>query len=240
VSARTGKAITAPALVDGTTTSGTRLITVKTGFAGRMTANKGGMKNVTMGPQAALTPGALSSAGLKNACTTGVDLPNVKVYPVNIPAGTIVARFALRDADVGTVGDDNDMGLLTPAGTWVYSGNDGSNESVQVVSPAAGSYKVCVVAYGGAASMTHKLSSWVVTTADASSTLNVMLPGQVYANGTATVGVAWSGLSTGQRYLGGFQLKDAGGLVQATTVVQVNTAGAPPLATPVAVATKVK
>ena len=240
VTSRAGKAITAPALLTGTTTSGTRLITVKTGFAGRMSANKGGMKNVTMGPQAALTPDALSSAGLKTACINGADLPNVKVYPVNIPAGTIVARFALRDADVGTAGDDNDLLLLAPDNTSVYSGNDGSNELVQMVSPAAGSYKVCVLAYGGAAVMTHKLSSWVVTTADASSTLNVLLPSQVYAGGTATVGVAWSGLATGQRYLGGFQLKDAGGLVQATTVVQVDTGAAAPLAQPSAVSTKVK
>jgi len=230
VSARTGKAITAPALLTGTTTSGTRLITVKTGFSGRMAANKGGMKNVTMLRQAALTPGALTSAELKTACVAGADRANVKVYPVTIAAGTIVARFALRDADVGTAGDDNDMGLLAPDNTWVYSGNDGSNESVQVASPAAGNYKVCVGAYGGAASMTHQLSSWVVTAADASSTLNVMLPSQVYAGSTATVGVAWSGLSTGQRYMGGFQLKDAGGLVQATTVVNVDTSGAAPLA----------
>ena len=240
VSARTGKAITAPALLTGTTVSGTRLITVKTGFAGRMTANKGGMKNVTMGSQAALVPGALTSAGLKAACIAGGDLPNVKVYPVSIPAGTIVARFALRDADVSTAGDDNDMGLLTPGGTWVYSGNDGSNESVQLASPVAGDYKVCVVAYGGAATMTHKLSSWVVTVADASSTLNVLLPSQVYAAGTATVGVAWSGLATGQRYMGGFQLKDAGGVVQATTVVNVDTSGAAPLSQLVPVSTKLK
>nr|WP_316641413.1 S8 family serine peptidase [uncultured Roseateles sp.] len=230
VTARAGKAITAPALLTGTSTSGTRLVTVKTGFAGKMTANKGGMKNVTVGAQFGLAPGALTSAGLKTACTNGVDLPNVKVYNVAIPAGTIVARFALRDADVGTVGDDNDMGLLTPNGTWVYSGNDGSNEAVQVDSPAAGNYKVCVVAYGGAATMTHKLSSWVVGVGDPAG-LNVMLPGQVFAAGTSTVGFAWSGLGANGRYVGGAQFKDAGGVVQATTVVRVDT-GAAPLSEP--------
>ena len=240
VSARAGKAITAPALLTGTTLSGTRLITVKTGFSGRMSANKGGMKNVAMGSSVALVAGGLDSAALKSACIAGVDTASVKVYPVTIPAGTIVARFALRDADVGTAGDDNDMGLLAPDNTWLYSGNDGSNEQVQMASPVAGNYKVCVLAWGGAASMTHQLSSWVVTAADASSTLNVMLPSQVYAGSTATVGVAWSGLSTGQRYLGGFQLKDAGGLVQATTVVQVDTGAAAPLAQPATVSTKVK
>ena len=230
VSARTGKSISAPTSLTGTTTSGTRLITVRTGFSGRMSANKGGMKAVTVGSTVALAPGAMSSAQLKTACTAGVDLANVKVYPVTVPAGTIVARFELRDADVGAVGDDNDMMILAPDSSSVYSGNDGSNEAVEVLGPAAGAYKVCVVAYGGAATMTHKLSSWIVTAADASGTLNVLLPGNAVAGGTATVGVAWSGLAAEGRYVGGFQLKDLSGTVQTNTVVRVTTTTAAPVA----------
>jgi hypothetical protein len=86
------------------------------------------------------------------------------------------------------------------------------------------------VAWAGAPTMTHKLSSWLVTSADASSTLNVLLPGNAVSGGTSTVGVAWSKLSTGNRYLGGFQLKDPAGVVQATTLVRVDTTGAAPLA----------
>lgn len=230
VTARLGKAIEAPSLITGTTTSGTRLVTIKTAFSGRMSANKGGMKAVTLGPTTALTPGGMSSAQLKTACTNGIDLPSVKVYPVSIGPGTIVARFELRDANVGTAGDDNDMGLLAPDGTWIYSGNDGSNESAQVSTPAAGNYKLCVAAYGGAASMTHQLSSWVVTTADVSNSLLVMLPGAVYAGSTATVGLRWSGLAVGNRYLGGVQYKDLSGSVQATTVLLIDTSSAAPLA----------
>ena len=229
VTARTGKAISAPTDITGTTASGTRLITVKTGFTGRMTANKGGMLPVTMGPATALSPGALSSAGLRTACLAGTDTANVKVYPVTVPAGAIVARFELRDAD-SNVGDDHDLGLLAPDGSFVFSGNDGSNEAVQMINPAAGSYKVCVVSYGGAAPMSHRLSSWVVSAADASTSLNVLLPGNVVAGSTATVGVAWSGLPTGGRYVGGFQLKDLAGVVQTGTVVRVNTNGAAPVA----------
>ena len=229
VTARSGKPIDVVAQINGNTNSGTRLITVKTGFAGRMTANKGGLKDVTMGPTVALVGAQLDSAQLKAVCTTGVDTASTKVYPVTIPAGTIVARFALRDADVGTAGDDNDMMLLAPDGSSVYSGNDGSAEAVQVSSPAAGSYKVCVQAYGGAASMTHKLSSWVVTTADAASNLNVMLPGTVYSGSTATVGISWAGLTTGSRYVGGVQFKDASGVVQATTALRVEPNGGLPL-----------
>ena len=230
VTAKTGNPIVAPASVTGTTTSGSRLITLATGISGRISANKGGMKAVTMGALASLTPGALGSAALKTICTAGVDTASVKVYPVTIAAGTIVAKFALRDADVGAAGDDNDMMLLAPSGASVYSGNDGSNESVQMVAPAAGSYKVCVTAYGGAATMTHRLSSWVVTTADASSTLNVLLPGNVAVGSTATAGISWNSLATGGRYLGGVQFKDPGGTVRANTVVQVDTAGVAPLA----------
>ena len=227
VTARTGKAVSITSDVTGSTTAGTRLLTVKTGFSGRMTANKGGMLPVTMGPATQLAPGALSSAGLRAACVAGNDVANVKVYPVTVPAGTIVARFEMRDADVN-VGDDHDLGLLAPDGSFVYSGNDGSNEAVQMINPAAGSYKVCVVAYGGGSPMSHRLSSWVVTAADASSSLNVLLPGNAVAGSTATVGVAWSGLATGGRYVGGFQLKDPAGAVQSGTVVRVNTNGSAP------------
>ncbi|CAN5147232.1 hypothetical protein BH11PSE10_BH11PSE10_07500 [soil metagenome] len=229
VTAKIGKAISAPEQLTATSTSGSRLITIGTNFAGRPTANKGGLKDVTMGPVASLVPGAPSSAQLKAACVAGVDTASVKVYPVAISAGTIVARFALRQADVSDAADDNDMGLLSPSGAWTYSGNDGSNEAVQVSAPAAGNYKVCVGAYGGGATMTHKLSSWVVTPSDVGGRFTVLLPGTVYVNGTATVGVSWSGLLTGQRYLGGFQLKDASGIVQTTTAVRIETNGGVPL-----------
>ncbi|MDC6170546.1 S8 family serine peptidase [Paucibacter sp. XJ19-41] len=231
VSARIGKGVSAPALLTATTASGSRLVTVRTGFSGRMTANKAGLKAATLGNQADLSPAAMTSAQLRTACTAGNDLPNVKVYDVAVPAGTIVARFALRDADVGAAGDDNDLGLLTPAGAWVYSGNDGSNEAVEVASPAAGNYKVCVVAYGGASTMSHRLSSWVVTPTDIGGKFNVMLPSQVYSNGTATVGLSWSGLPASGRFVGGAQFKDVSGAVQATTVVRVDT-GAAPLSEP--------
>jgi len=98
-----------------------------------------------------------------------------------------------------------------------------------MVAPVAGNYKVCVLAWGGT-SMTHTLNSWVVTTADASSSLNVLLPGSVVAGGTATVGITWSGLVNGGRYLGGVQYKDPTGAVVGTTTVNVAPGGAMPTA----------
>jgi subtilisin family serine protease len=231
VTAQVGNPISAPASITGNTNSGSKVLTVATGFAGKLTANKGGLKDVTLGASNTLSPAGLSSASLKAACTAGSDTASVKVYPVSILANTVVARFALRQVDVSGATDDNDMGLLAPDGTWVYSGNDGSNESVQVLSPAAGSYKVCVTAWGGTPSMSHRLSSWVVTTSDTAvpSNLNVLLPGQVFTNSTAAVGLSWSGLTTGSRYMGAVQFKDAGGVVRATTAVRIEPNGGLPL-----------
>jgi hypothetical protein len=226
IQAKVGKAIIAPSDMTSDKVSGSKLFLVKTGFSGRMGSIKGGLKEVSMGSQVSLVPGPLNSANLKTACTAGADTASVKVYNVNIPAGTIVARFALRQADVGSSIDDHDMGILSPNGTWTYSGNDGSNESVQLSSPAAGNYKVCVVAYGGLPVMTHKLSSWVVTPSDVGGKFVVALPSKVVAGNNTTVGVSWSGLSDNQRYLGGAQFLDLNNAVQATTVVRVETGAA--------------
>lgn len=221
---RTGKAILSPALITGNTVSGTRLVTVNTNFAGRMTADKGGLVNVTLSGVASLQPDSLSSTQLKAACTAGVDTASVKIHKFTIPAGALVARFALRSEDVSDMSDDNDLGLLAPDGSFVYSGNAGSVEQVQLLNPAAGEYKACVVAYGGGAVMTHKLSSWIVDPANpATGRFTVMLPSQVYVGGTATVGLSWSGLPSGGRYLGAVAFKDLAGIRQATTVVQVQT-----------------
>ncbi len=238
LTARTGKTINAPAQVTGTTVSGSRLITIGTNFSGRPSADSG-LKDVVMLPTASLTPSPLSSAALRTACTAGTDTASIKVYPVTVPENTIVARFELRNQDTGATGDDNDLAIVGPGSTWVYSGNEASNEAVQIASPAAGEYKVCVLAYAGAATMTHRLSTWVVTTADATPRLRVALPGVVYSGSTATVGVAWNGLNATGRYVGGVRFKDAAGAVQATTVLRITPGASTPAATPT-VAAKLK
>ena len=226
INLRVGKAVTSPALISGNTVSGTRLITVNTNFAGRMTADKAGLVNVTLSDPASLQPNQLNSAALKTVCTAGVDTPSVKIHKFNVPAGTLVARFVLRNEDVSNANDDNDLGVLAPDGDFTYSGNAGSSEEVQLLNPAAGEYKACVVAYQGGAVMSHKLSSWIVNPSSiATGKFTVMLPSQVYVGGTATVGLSWSGLQPGGRYLGAIAFKDLTGLRQATTVVQVQTPG---------------
>lgn len=227
VQAKVGKPISAPSEFTDTKVSGSKLFTVKTGFAGKMGVTKGGMKDVTMSAPVVLT--ADENADLAALCVAGSDTPAVKVHNFTVPAGTIVARWALRDADVLPVASDHDLVVVGPAGTVVgNSGGATSKEQVQLVAPAAGNYKVCVQAFAGAASMTHSLSSWVVKTGDGAG-LNAFVPTAVYSGGTATVGISWSGLTTGKRYVGGVQFQDAGGTTQATTTLRVSTDGSLPV-----------
>jgi len=203
--------------------SGSKLFAVKSGYNGVMTSAKGGLKEATVGDQVTLAALPTSSAALKTLCQAGANTAAVRVYPITVPANTVVVRAALFQQD-SNAGDDHDMGLLAPNGTWVYSGNDGSGESAQIASPAAGTYKACVVAYGSnVASMKHRLNSWVVTTSDAANKLTVVVPSKVVAGVNTTVGMSWSGLAQNKRYLGGAQFKDAGGTVRATTVLRIET-----------------
>jgi len=203
--------------------SGSKLFAVKAGYNGVMTATKGGLKEATVGEQVTLAALPTTSAALKTLCQAGANTSAVRVYPITVPANTVVVRAALFQQD-SNAGDDHDLGLLAPDGTWVYSGNDGSGESAQIASPAAGTYKACVVAYGSnVASMKHRLNSWVVTTSDAANKLTVVVPSKVVAGVNTSVGMSWSGLAQNKRYLGGAQFKDAGGTVRATTVLRIET-----------------
>ena len=228
LTAKVGKAIVAPAELTSDRVSGSKLFNVKTGFAGRMTAIKGGLKAATLGDSVTLAPN--DAANALSVCKAGVDTANVKVHQVTIAAGTVAARFALRNSDTSHgAADDFDLVMVNAAGVKVgESGNGGSNEAMQITSPEAGNYKVCVHAYAGPeASMSYRLSSWLVTSADIGGNFKVALPGKVVSGGNVVIGMSWSGLGNGERYLGAAQFLDAGGKVQATTALRVETGAAP-------------
>jgi hypothetical protein len=89
--------------------------------------------------------------------------------------------------------------------------------------PAAGTYKVCVFGYdpqGGQAE--YKLSQWVLNAGSTGGNFKVTLPGISYVNGTGTVGMSWSGLETGKRYLGAVNYM-LGTARKGTTTLEVDT-----------------
>ena len=177
-----------------------------------------------MSPEASLTPGAVDGSILEALCRDDVPSPYHASYTFTVPAGTLVARFALRSADVSSPRDDNDLVVVLPDNSTIYSGNATSDEAVQLLSPMPGTYKACVLAYAGTAPMKHRLSSWIVGPGDGAG-LKLLTPASVYAGGTASLGLSWSGLSTGKRYVGGVQYLGPNGEAAATNAVRVDTDG---------------
>jgi hypothetical protein len=239
IQARSGRPVLAPEIVSAERVSGTRVMSVTTGFAGYMGYAKGGLKEVSrlaLNVKEAPDGSVDSTAQVAAACNAGG--AGVRVVSTPVPANAVVARFETFDRDTaGGGGHDLDLAVLNSAGALVaYSGHGGSNESITLVKPAAGTYKVCVVGYTSAngVSTDFTLSSAVVSTSDVGGNLKVSTPARVYAGGTASVPLSWSGLATGKRYLGGVQLLDAAGAVASTTILNIETDDPVPVAASVA------
>jgi len=228
VVARSGKPIIAPAFFSSDRATGSKALSVTTGFAGKMTSSVGGLKEIvrttnTISPAPAGAIDAL--AQMADACHRG--LYGARVTPVTFTADTMAAQFELFDRDTtGQGGDDLDLVLINASGQLAaYSATYGSDETIALAAPPAGNYRVCVLGYSTASgrSTTYGLHSVVVNSTDKGGNLRAMVPANVYAGGKATVAVSWSGLPTGKRFLGGVRLHDASGAVGSTTVLQVET-----------------
>ncbi len=223
-----GTSLAAIPLVSSEAATGSKVLTLGTGFTGALVGVKSGLVEAvrqarTIGQAAT---GAAASAACKAGGATGVN-----VHSVVIPAGTLAARFATYDAETtGGANTDMDMEVYNAANVLVgSSGNEGSNEQVELRLPAAGTYKVCVIGYapqGGQADYT--LSSWVLAPGLSNGGFKALMPGTAYTGGTASVSLSWSNLAEGKRHLGavGYQVA---GVVQGVTVVEVNTNDPVPL-----------
>lgn len=188
-----GTLIAAPAAVKGTGTTGSATIPVQFGFAGPYTATAHGLVPVTQ------TPGTISQD------------PD-RTYPSSDDgAGVVKLPFTLQGVDLARwtlnlPGDDDlDLYLLGPNGKQVASsGGSGTNEKIELVAPADGTYTLVVHGWGvGKPDTPFTVKSWLVPTASGGS-LTVTSGGSATAviGATQQVGVAWSGLTAGTSYLG--------------------------------------
>lgn len=228
VVARSGKLIIAPAFFSSDRASGSKALSITTGFSGKMGSTVGGLKEIvrsanTVAPAPA---GAIDTlAQMADACHRG--LYGVRVTPVTFTANTMAAQFELFDRDTsGNGGDDLDLVLVDATGNLAaYSATYGSDETIALAAPPAGSYRLCTLGYSTASggSTSYGLHSVIVNTTDKGGNLRALVPANVYAGGKATVAVSWSGLPTGKRFLGAVRLLDASGAIGSTTVLQVET-----------------
>jgi len=137
---------------------------------------------------------------------------------VNVPAGTTLARFALFDANV-SVPSDLDIEVLDPAGKSVgTSGGPTSAESVTLTKPAAGTYTVRITAFDVPASGTgFTLFSWALGST-AAGNMTVAAPAMATTAKPGAIGLSFTGLVKGTKYLGAIDYTGAEAMPQSTLV----------------------
>lgn len=219
-------------LINSDKPAATRLLGVTSAISGPMTAAVAGFSEVKR------TPLTLAQ-GAQDKLKTVVDIvgqcsaksAGTLLVPFTVDAGTAAVRFETFDRDTGT-GSGNNVYLFILDSNGVrqsYSGKAGSNQNVTMSNPAPGNYNVCVVGniIANRISTDLFLSQAMVKRGDVGGNLKAGTPGQTYPAGKATVGLSWSGLDAGKRYLGAVQWLDSKGVVAGTTVLAVDPKNSP-------------
>ena len=143
--------------------------------------------------------------------------PGVVAIPVTIPAGTTYARFSLFNADV-PAGSDIDLYVFKGATQIGASGGGTSDEEVNLLNPAAGTdYTVYVHAFNVTGTVNFKLFSWLLGSASAGN-MAVTAPATATVGGTGTIGLTFSSLTPGTKYLGSVAYSGSAGLPNPTIV----------------------
>jgi subtilisin family serine protease len=237
--ARYNDGVEAPVLVSATTTSGSRQIDVQTGFDGKLSVDRAGLREYTRLAQTVTqaTPGSLESLeAVTQACVARG--PGVKAVTLAIPKQTMLARFEISNHETaGGADDDLDLAVLDQWNNLVaFSAHTDANESVTLVAPPMGVFKACVLGYKlkNGASTNYTLSYATAIPNDTKGNMKVTAPASVHIGGTSAVVVSWSGLEQGKHYLGGVQMANPAGGVKAVTELNIDTRDVTP-ATGVAV-----
>jgi hypothetical protein len=204
-------ALAAPAQVTGT--GGPISYNVTFGYTGPFNASPRGLI------PAAVTPGTVADDPTNSTCS--LSSPNAVIVPVVIPAGTTHARFALFDADVNA-GSDIDMCVFNSASALVGSSGSGTSaEEVNLVSPAADTYRVVVQGWGVVGTSPFKLHTWLLGSADAGNMI-VSAPAAATVGATGAINLTFSGLASGTKYLGSVAYSGTTGMPN-PTIVRVDT-----------------
>jgi len=161
-----------------------------------------------------ITAGTVADDPTNGSC--GLAAPNAVLVPVVIPAGTTYARFSLFDADVNA-GSDIDLCVFRGTTLVGSSGSGTSAEEVNLVSPTAATYTVVVHGWGVDGSSPFKLHTWVLGSA-AAGNMTVTAPASASIGTSGTIGLTFSGLTAGTKYLGSVAYSGATGLPNPTIV----------------------
>ena len=147
--------------------------------------------------------------------------PGVTTHDIEIPAGTTYARFALYDDQI-PAGNDIDLYITNEAGALVgASGTGTSEEIVNLRNPAAGTYTAHVHGWQtlGGGTTSYILYTWGLGSADAGN-MTVTAPASATTGETASIGLSFTGLASGTRYLGAVDYSNGTDTIGSTLVYQ--------------------
>jgi len=185
--------VAAPAEVHGdASASGSQEFSVTPGFTGPLANTVSGLVGVTPVADSVATGPFDNTAPVAGAGT--------KVYHVDVPAGTRVARFSLDSDD-----DTADLDLYAyQGGTLVdLSASGSADEQVTMIDPAAGTYDIYVNGFSTPGGTTaYHLANFVVGSGDAGNAGVTPNPASVVQGVPVTLTASWSGLDPAKRWLG--------------------------------------
>jgi subtilisin family serine protease len=155
---------------------------------------------------------------INKALASGV---GITAHDIAVPAGTTYARFSLFDAFTDG-NDDIDLYVFNSAGALVGSSGSGTSaEEVNLVNPAPGTYTVVVHGWQtDGPDANYTLFSWTLSAASAGN-MAISAPATATTGGTGSVGVSFSSLTAGTKYLGAVDYND-GSSVIGSTIVRVD------------------
>jgi hypothetical protein len=206
--------LAAPGLVSGTGTSGSLTRTITFGYQGSFTASPQGLI------QAATDTRTVVDDPTNNFNTDAPDAnQGIQVHEIAVPAGTVLARFSLFDAETDG-NDDLDIYLYDPSGELVgFSAGGTSAEQIDLRNPAAGTYKLYVHGWQtDGPDAVYTLFSWTLGTTAAGNMTVSPSSGSATVGGSTNITISWSGLAAGRRYLGRVSYGDGSSEIGGTIV----------------------
>jgi subtilisin family serine protease len=213
-------AISAPAELTRTGTSGATAFAIRMGYNGPLAYTKRG-----------LVPSQVFSGTVPDDPTNNFNTGNpagnqgISTHDIVVPAGTSLFRISMFDPE--TDGDDDiDLYLyrvnadssLAPVGS---SGSGTSAEQIQLANPTAATYRLFVHGWEtDGPDANYSLHSWTLGTTDAGN-MTVTGPSTATIGGSGTVDLSWAGLEAGKRYLGQILYME-GATTHAATIVRID------------------
>ena len=149
-----------------------------------------------------------------------VNTGDYQLYAVSIPAGTTYARFSLFDENVSPA-SDLDLYLFNSSFQQIGgSGGSTSAEEINLVNPAAGTYYVYVDGFATGDPSTFTVFAWALGSTSTGN-MTVTAPTAAVTGTSGSIGLAFSGLTPGVKYLGSVAYGGTTGL-PGPTIVRVD------------------